>query len=238
MSLIEEALKRQQEDSGKATGASARAAAAPPPPPTVPAPGNAKGKAASRPWMAVAGVLVVVLLLVFGGLYLVFMAISQADKTLPEDQLAAPAATDSLDSESVPMADSPQAPTEPALPREEVAPGPDNTESALDLPPTETAAAEALPEPTALTDGVAPIAGNATPAKSETAMKPRKPVAWPKVVVSGVVQHNRFASAQINGRVVGLGESVDGVTLVAVENQGALLEYQGEQKFLKTRAAP
>ena len=60
---------------------------------------------------------------------------------------------------------------------------------------------------------------------------------WPKVAVTGIVQNPRFASAQINGKVVGLGESSDGMMLVSVENQGAWLEFRGDRKFFKVRAA-
>lgn len=63
---------------------------------------------------------------------------------------------------------------------------------------------------------------------------PLKPV-WPTMRVMGVLTNPDadFDSAIVNGRIRDPGEVVDGVKIISVDNKGALLGYMGETQFVK-----
>jgi len=233
MSLIEEALKRQQQES------SGGGAAVPPvkPPET-------EKKEPSRALPKVAVVLVVLLIVLLAGLFLVYSAFRQlgqiGKETAEASPQEAPAALVQETAQAGPAAPPAVEPEQAQRPQAAAVtqqPEPQPSQVPVAPPAPDTAGPSAPPAPE-------PVAAAAEPEAEKgggkaTQPQPRlEPVVWPKVAVTGIVQNPRYASAQINGKVLGLGESADGITLVSVENQGAWLEFQGDRKFYKVRAGP
>jgi hypothetical protein len=58
-------------------------------------------------------------------------------------------------------------------------------------------------------------------------------VEWPVLSLSAVMGRGTTGSAMINGNLIDVGEDVDGVKFISIGNQGINLEYQGEKQFLK-----
>jgi len=58
---------------------------------------------------------------------------------------------------------------------------------------------------------------------------------WPAVLLGGVValSDSAMSSAIINDNLVFIGEDIQGVRLLEVSETGILLQYQGEEKFLR-----
>jgi hypothetical protein len=56
---------------------------------------------------------------------------------------------------------------------------------------------------------------------------------WPDIVISGVLGNEQKGAAFINGKVVGVNETVQGVRILAIRSQSALLEYRGETRLVK-----
>lgn len=254
MSLIEEALKRQQqESSGGGTAAPPTRAAhlrplSPPEPPTVEPP-EAEKKEASRTLPTVAVVLAVLVVILCAGLFLVYSAFRQWGGMTGEGAVTAPPEAPAVSVSPVEQAAPAPAPTAergheqgqeqptqgPEAARPE--PGPERAQGQAAVPAHDDTRAGAVPTaPGPVASASEPDAEKASE-KVEPPRPAREPVVWPKVAVSGIVQNPRYASAQINGKIVGVGESADGVTLVSVENQGAWLEFRGDRKFFKVRAA-
>lgn len=60
-----------------------------------------------------------------------------------------------------------------------------------------------------------------------------EPVIWPDLTVTGVVGKELKGAAFINGKVVGVNEVIQEVRVIAIKQQGALLEYKGETLLAK-----
>ena len=60
-------------------------------------------------------------------------------------------------------------------------------------------------------------------------------VTWPAAKISGIVKggQGQEGAIIINGKVIGVGESIDGIIVTAIEANGAMLEYKQQQRFLK-----
>lgn len=72
------------------------------------------------------------------------------------------------------------------------------------------------------------------PSTSEPEPAKEKPsVAWPSVSLSGLVGKGSNGSAILNNRIIGVGETIEGVKVVSIGRQGVILEYEGETQFLK-----
>ena len=58
---------------------------------------------------------------------------------------------------------------------------------------------------------------------------------WPAATISGIVKGGRGQGGAIiiNDKVIGVGESIDGITVTAIEAKGAMLEYKKQRRFLK-----
>ncbi len=80
----------------------------------------------------------------------------------------------------------------------------------------------------AMTDPSATVV--ATPPETST---PPAPVMWPAITISGVVGKAQKGAVFVNGKVVGVNETIEGVRVLAIKPQGALLEYQGETRLAK-----
>jgi hypothetical protein len=70
-------------------------------------------------------------------------------------------------------------------------------------------------------------AGTTTPGATEPAIE------WPLLSLSGIVGRGENGAAIISGRVLGVGETIDGVELIRIERQGVTLKYEGRTRFLK-----
>jgi hypothetical protein len=62
---------------------------------------------------------------------------------------------------------------------------------------------------------------------------PAPPAIWPGVKLTGMVKLGGTAAALINGRIVAPGESIEDVTLIRVNTEGALLRFKGEERLLR-----
>ncbi len=83
-----------------------------------------------------------------------------------------------------------------------------------------------------------PATGNVelvvTPPPVVTQQLPRLPPAiWPVIVVNGVVGRGQKGAAMLNNRVVDIGGTLEGVKLMAIEGQSVQLEYKGELQTLR-----
>jgi hypothetical protein len=255
MSLIQEALRRQQEDMDDNSGAPpptapttpapapteaptiARKApvnmappdldtATPPPvqpppamgadePPPPPPEASADGgesppeppaeKKAGKPGVKIAVVVAGAVLCLALGIYAVTYAISSFG-TKP------------------PAPDAPDSNPDVAAPAE----APDTTEVVAgvpdDLPP------EAVPVETVTVDPTTPVEVKAPPVP---AVPVKRVVEWPLLIVNQLVGGKKGGSAMINGEIVGIGGTVEGVTITAINKYGVTLKFEGETKTLK-----
>lgn len=246
MSLIQEALRRQREegstDDRPKAPASVTAPAPvaarttgpsrPPPLPSSTATGTAPAQAASvpvvvpepageprqRPWLALAAIVFVVLILTAGGIWLLLFALSQWHQAQKSQTLATqPAAAV-------------EAPVAAVTPVQPVAalPGPGPVAPAPTPPPSVGPTPEAPPA-TPPPVGIKP----APPADIAPAPAPTDVTPWPALRVTGVVGKGLRGAATINNRIVVVGETVEGVEVLAVGEYGAKLEYNGETRFVK-----
>jgi hypothetical protein len=58
-------------------------------------------------------------------------------------------------------------------------------------------------------------------------------VQWPYLLIGGVVGKGLRGAATINGKIVSVGESIDGVEVVAIGDYGVKLECKHETRFAK-----
>lgn len=244
MSLIQEALKRQEADSQQRPAA----VRVPPPPPDVDEneealvtkePEHRQQRPKSKPWAVLLGVLAVILLLVGGAVWMLFTAVRTIADDVTESVTTAVARAEPPDAAQEP------APPEPALPSppEPVAdPGPAVAAQPEPAAPPETVA-EDQPDPAGTeVDPAVAVAPPPEPAGSEpapeadAAAEPDTPAAniqWPLLKVSGIVGKGRLGSAVVNGKIIAVGELVKGVKLVGVDGRSVDLEYEGETRSVR-----
>ena len=71
----------------------------------------------------------------------------------------------------------------------------------------------------------------------ETAAEPqRPPVRWPEIELSGMAGTTTVegsGSAILNGTLIAVNQRIERATLVRVEEDGVILEYKGDQKFIR-----
>ncbi|MFC1498012.1 hypothetical protein ACFLS1_06040 [Verrucomicrobiota bacterium] len=248
MSLIQEALKRQQEEpedkapissptSEDQPSAEIQPDSTPPPvpeekqaesiPPPLQQPPSVEQEAqaetmpppppsSTRPWPTLLGMIAVLLIVVGGGIWAVVFGIGQWKNRQQN----------TVGSESKQPVTSQQEPPEP------------QQNNLIDEPTK--APLEPEPEPVVVND-----AENVQPAPEEDPViepikeppppKPKKlPVEWPFLALSGVFDTKSGESAAIlNGEIVGVGGSIEGVVVFSTGKQGATLKYKGETIFLK-----
>lgn len=248
MSLIEEALRRQQDESK-----SAAASAAPPPPPPsspkeegpgeeLPQPpppeqgeGEEGGQAPQgkpRNWLMLVGIVALVLALAGAVVWLVFSGLRQwggERKKKPATEAQAEAGK----AEEKPRA----AGTNAAGLQEEpvaVRPTPMISTQAVDFTTGPDVRPIATPETGAVGTAVAvATGGSGGQAAPELVPPPKAPVVWPRLHLSGVSAMRGRSAAILNGKIIGEGEKIEGVTLRRVVRGGVELEYEGEKRFLE-----
>ncbi len=123
----------------------------------------------------------------------------------------------SMDESVKPDIDEPASVAEAVPPRIESAP-----EAPADIPEPKVESTAATPPPSK---------GDIPQEISEDAKQPG--IQWPAAQLSGIVGNGRSGAAMINGKVVGMGESIEGMTITTIEPAGVWLQYQGDKRFLK-----
>lgn len=244
MSLIEEALRKQREEVEHAEKS--------PTPPPIPAemtaepPEEEQVPAARRPWIMLAGIVLLGILGIAFILWLLFFGLHLWQKEQP------PAATP----KAVATATNVQAKTPPAPPQ----PPPPTGIAVTSTPPVSTTATNVAPPatpPAAPAPAPAPAVRAAEPAAppkpveppAPEAVKPAPvvaqaptgtpakvalPVIWPKLVVTGLIGSSKtgHSAAIVNGQMLSPGDSIEGVKIESVEKQRVKLAFQGETKLL------
>ena len=90
----------------------------------------------------------------------------------------------------------------------------------------------------------------AAPAKTEVAAKPEPPpavapapepapapkVVWPKLAFSGSTARGDEILAIIDGQMISKGSKINGITVLQVGNNKALLEFEGEKRLFRLLA--
>lgn len=110
-------------------------------------------------------------------------------------------------------------------------------DAAGDKPAAPETPAKAAPAKAPAPAVTAAVAG--TPAvaavKAPEAIAPLPPVSikWPDITITGVVGKEQKGAVFVNGKVVGVNETVEDIRIIAIKPQGALLEYQGETRLAK-----
>lgn len=91
--------------------------------------------------------------------------------------------------------------------------------------------------PVAEPKSAAPATVAETPALTAVAapevVPPPVSIKWPDLTISGVVGKEQKGAVFVNDKVIGVNETVEGIRVVAIKPQGALLEYQGETRLAK-----
>jgi len=65
----------------------------------------------------------------------------------------------------------------------------------------------------------------------------KTPVEWPIISLTGLAGRGSNGSVIINGEVKGVGQLVDGATIISIERRGAWLQYQGEKQFFRLESS-
>ncbi len=221
MSLIQEALQRQQQETGTQGPPNRRATRTQPPRALqkqeqrhTPAPssgGAPSGKSGGSPGKTIA------LLVLLAGLAAVFVL--RGEHSFWEEwwsRLRDPgperAANDSDPSPAPPATE----PDEPPVVSRDEQPGL--------VPPDRAKRAE--------TD---PAMAEDAPARADEARPEETPDQrdWPRMKLNGIVGSGTQGSCLINGRIVNVGDTVQGVTIVAIHGDRVQLEYEGERRLVR-----
>jgi len=240
MSLIQEALKRQQEEFGDSAGkdgappppgngkpdqngADAPPSPTPPPLPEPQAAGGNGGSSSKTRIFVTAGIIAAVLVLLVGLGAAVVLMLSRQVK---------PASI------HVPPTRNAQVPKPKPLPKPEPAEPAEPAEPVVEELVVEDTPAqgEEEPEPEFLQE-TEPEPFRATAyAEEEPVEKKQPPLTWPAVRVSGlnyIAYDDQKSCAILNGKVMGIGEEINGVSIEAVQADGVMLKFKYETRFLQ-----
>jgi hypothetical protein len=119
--------------------------------------------------------------------------------------------------------------------------GATSTAELLDIDPVSD---DAQPTPIAATDpseasqhavdsGTTPSAQPATSTAKSIVPEPKPRVLWPSLTLSGVMGKGKKGSAIINGEFLGVGDTIEGVKILSVEEKSVNLSFMGEKQSLK-----
>ncbi len=252
VSLIEEALRKQREETERAHPharlAHAPASDTPPPLPSNPPPNAPPGpppesqtqpppgpdvppEKSRRTWRLLVGMAVILLIAVAVLIWMMVFGFTLFRKTPPN----APA----------PTALQPPSPTA--------------TQTVAVIPPegtagtsTATLVTDSIPavDPAAATTTVSAVveplpatpADATTPTGTHAATPPEKPqplLVWPRIMVSGIMGGGRAgrSTALVNGQMVSVGESVESAKVVAIDKHGVTFNFAGETRTLSVGAS-
>lgn len=240
MSLIEEALRKQQEESDKTKGEGLRlsAPAVPPAPPPVPPPPEAPaGDSEAAPRRAlpmllavVGGVVVLVGLIVWLLFFGLNIWTTPVAKTEPAPK---PAVAKRVEEKATAPA---AVATPPVTSKVQVVQAPPAAVSTSAAP----VAAEQPVTATTSAPVVSAVATAVVAVLPQAAVEPVKPVekitvvAWPKLTVTGIIgtAQGTKSAAIINRQVVEAGGTIEGVRVESIDRKGVRLSYEGETKTL------
>lgn len=257
MSLIEDALRKHQQEAEKVPApAEAQPPAEPPSPPEPPPlPPSSEPPAepavpASRNWPLLAGIVALVVLLIAAAGALGFLAYQQWVRA---KAAVAPAAGPAPSPRPLPAATT-------LVTQVSGAASPSSVLASVSVTgATATAVVSSLPAITAAVDRAAVTSDNravasdvsvkpaTTGAKAEavqtarvmavSAPAPKPPVIWPKLKLSGFLNVRGSGASRgtaiINGQMVSEGETIEDVKLISMSQGEVLLELQGERRTLK-----
>ena len=260
MSLIQEALKRKQEEERGDEGSPPALKTADPdqtpaqdPIPLASGIDEESGRdedasaqrSGGRPWMILLGVVAVLVVLIGGGGGALYYAVKQIHKQIAVNDVAmAPVPVKAATATPPPsFPPSPKPATEVRdLPKPAVSVPAAVTAAASIPPPTPPPATPIAPvklaaNTTAPTPPVTPPVPVAVKPPTPPAIPPENPVvasvSWPPLTLSGIAGSGREASVIINHQVIGCDEVIDGVRVVDITAQGVVLEYQGHRQILR-----
>ncbi|AKJ63552.1 hypothetical protein [Kiritimatiella glycovorans] len=210
MSLIQEALKRKSEEGAAGEGSGEDGSATPPTPPPLP-PGGGRSRKGPR-----VALLIVLLLLAAGaGGYLWLRG---RVRNTTEDFSSAISKHVARDIRQ-PRAEPDAAGAEPQAP----APAPQKAEPAEETGEDAEAGAPEKDEPPSAIDKLLSRAGGES-----------RSGGWPALRVEGFGSGTEGGWAIINGDVLSVGDTVDGVTLRAVEKREIVVEYRSMTRRIGT----
>ncbi|RKX33184.1 MAG: hypothetical protein DRP22_00895 [Verrucomicrobia bacterium] len=264
MSLIQEALRRREEDGGRPPESPGDRIVSP----SVPAPVSTDSS--RKEWIALLSILILVLvvsasavgLLVFIVRTLPHLGVGKtvvASKHIREEPVksgSGPSAeTGRPTKESSIAVPAESAPEEPVKHVAVVPPSGEQSAGEKDLTVAQTRAApETHPVSGATAASARPPSPEAASPTAQVAVAPEEPTraseqppqaapserkaVWPPLQVSGIIRQAGGTSAAIvNGRIVGRGDTVEGVRIVSVAHGGVWLELGDERRFLRVGAA-
>ena len=64
-----------------------------------------------------------------------------------------------------------------------------------------------------------------------------EPVIWPVLVLNGLVGEGAQGSILVNNQIIDVGDTIEDVRVVSISKHGAMLEYEGEKKFVKVNGS-
>lgn len=246
MSLIQEALKRQQEEAKKAgatdgspvvqqplgqeppvarTSGLQMASATPSPSVEQEAPPIATEEAAEPSKFAdkrllglVLKIVPLALVLIGGGVWIAKSMLSAKPPQVATSTAKSPAPSASQPTTAQPAVEPPKtAPTQPGT----------NSQSAAVLSNSATIKHGDTPtnqEPEESAPAIVePVQPPASPA----------PLVWPALTVNAIIGKDKNGAAKINNVLMDVGQEIDGVTLISVGKQSVQLEYRGQQRTIK-----
>ncbi|MDD4870552.1 MAG: hypothetical protein PHR77_08325 [Kiritimatiellae bacterium] len=259
MSLIQDALKRQQQETGQAapeetkppvqqpanTPLSLRKSPAqnvpPATPPPIPAeaaqnppeaeaesPQQESTDSSKKRLKLIIAAVVLIIVLAGGGTwaFLQFMSPKPATPSPPVEVKQQP-------SDKVPAAASVTVPAVVPTATNEVPKQP-LTATPDALPPQQTQTVATTTSPTPQQAEAAKMPEPPTEPPVVTAPPAEEPpVSWPSLVLTGVVGKGANGSAIINKQIVAVGETIDGVKIVAIKDKSVELEFKGKTQILK-----
>jgi hypothetical protein len=131
-----------------------------------------------------------------------------------------------------PPAPPPAPPSNPAASASAAA-APDSQPAVTDASP----AAAPPSQPTETTPAAAPVTATsdqpAPAAATPPAATPQPALIWPTLKLTGIVGGGSHGAVMLNGKVVGVNETIESVRVADIEKHGVWLEYQGNRRFLK-----
>lgn len=252
MSLIQDALKRQQEESEKNRVPPAVAPGTSSPPPSVPdtMPVSLRPQPVDQPlpaplpetlpadtgkpgksWKQIAGIIIFCILIVWGGgLLAVFVMKQSAQRSL--DTLIPGLTTGRIVPNNKPSAPSVSQP-DTAMPEPAVIPPPERSSAPIPWISPAAATAPALGDEEEESEDVALPSVNIQ--ELPVAVPKAAPVVWPRLKLSAIFSHigHGRAGARLNNRLILLHDQIEGVTLVEIRHDSVILKCGQETRLLK-----
>jgi len=71
--------------------------------------------------------------------------------------------------------------------------------------------------------------------QDRSGLPPDKKLPLPALSIEGLIWNTRMPQAIINGRVVRVGDTIEGVKILKIDREGIGVEYQGESAFISKR---